>query len=265
MLIVNADDLAMTPGANAGIFKGYDEGLITHASIMANCDYFDEAIDGLQKREELGLGMHLNLTYGNSLTKNPLISNEKGEFNLGYKDLLLTKNSAFLEAIEGEWEAQILRVINATNRKLTHIDSHRHIHLIPHLYPIAIKLAKKYEINRVRLVKEGIFNSLALTKRANFILNGGIIKYSLLRSFSIIDAKYEDFYKNINFYSILYTGVVSKEILQKLKNSSKIYEIMVHPSIIELDKDVYFYDKAEKAYRVSEDRVKELEAVLLDA
>jgi predicted glycoside hydrolase/deacetylase ChbG (UPF0249 family) len=264
MLIVNADDLAMTPGANAGIFKGYDNGLINYASIMANCDYFNEAIDGAKKRPALNIGMHLNLTYGKSLTKNPLFCNSKGEFNLGYKELLLTKNQEFLEAIESEWEEQIKRVLDF-NIKLTHIDSHRHIHLIPHLYPIVIKLAKKYNINRVRLIKEGLFSSLALTKRANFILNGGIIKYALLRGFSIIDAKYKDLYKDINFYSILYTGVVSKEILQKLKNSSKTYEIMVHPSIIELDKDIYFYDEAEKAYRVSKDREKELEAVLLDA
>ena len=264
MLIVNADDLAMTPGANAGIFKGHDEGLITHASIMANCDYFNEAIEGIKKRPSLKIGMHLNLTYGKSLTKNPLLCNSKGEFNLGYKDLLLTKNREFLDAVELEWEEQINRVIS-NNIELTHIDSHRHIHLIPHLYPIAIKLANKYNISRVRLIKESLFSSISLTKRANFILNGGIIKYALLRNFSIIDAKYKDLYKDINFYSILYTGVVDKDILQKLKDSPKTYEIMVHPSIITLDKDIHFYDEAEKAYRVSKDRQKELEAVLLDA
>ena len=263
MLIVNADDLAMTLGANAGIFDGFDRGVITHASIMANCDYFDEAIDGVLQRDRFGLGMHLNITYGKALKPNSLICNEDGLLNLGYLDLLKRRDKEFLEAIYNEWDAQIKRVLSATNgRELTHIDSHRHVHLIPHLYPLAIKLAKKYNITRVRLINEPLLGSLLLTKRFNFIVNGGIIKYMLLRTFSALDAKYANYYKDINFYSILYTGVIGDDILQKLKNSPKTYEIMVHPSHTNLDKDVYFYDEAEKAYRVSKNRELELKSVL---
>ena len=264
MLIINADDLGMTPGANKAIFDGFDNGGITHASIMANCDYFAEAMEGVAKREELGLGMHLNLTYGKALINNPLLCNEDGFFKLGYLDLIKRKDKEFLDAIAAEWEAQIQRVLNFsnTNRVLTHIDSHRHIHMIPHLYKIAVALAKKYNIKRVRLINEDLLHSLLLTKRVNFILNGGVIKYLLLRSFSFIDAKYSNLYNNINFYSILYTGVIGKDIIQKLQSSKNTYEIMVHPSYPELDTNVQFYDDAEKAYRVSSDRKKELEAVL---
>jgi len=262
MLIVNADDLAMTPGANAGIFKGFDEGIITHASIMANCDYFDEAIDGIKQRPELGIGIHFNLTYGRSLTENPLISDSNGLFNLSYSQLLLNKDEKFLEAVEAEWKAQINKVKQNINKKITHIDSHRHIHLIPHIYPIVVKIAKQYNIQRIRLVKENFLNSLLLTKKANFFLNGGIIKYILLKSFSYINAKNDDFYKDILFYSILYTGVISKEIILKLESRPDTYEIMVHPSITELDLNIKFYDENEKEYRVSNDRKSELKAVL---
>jgi predicted glycoside hydrolase/deacetylase ChbG (UPF0249 family) len=229
---------------------------------MANCDYFDETIKGIKERPNLNIGMHLNLTYGKSLSNSPLLTNSKGEFNLGYKDLLLNKDKKFLEAIKIEWDMQIQRVLNCINLNLTHIDSHRHIHLIPHLYPIVIELASRYSINRVRLVKESFWSSLKLTKKANFILNGGVVKYALLKSFSYIDKKYKDLYKDINFYSILYTGVVDKTILQALQYSSKTYEIMVHPSIVNHDKDIYFYDEAEKEYRVSKNREKELDAIL---
>jgi predicted glycoside hydrolase/deacetylase ChbG (UPF0249 family) len=264
MLIINADDLAMTPGANRAIFDGFDQGGITHASIMANCDYFDEAIEGVQQREALGLGMHLNLTYGKSLLNNPLYCDNNGVFNLGYLDLLKKRDNEFLTAVEAEWDAQIQRVLSFSNKeqKLTHIDSHRHIHLIQHLYKVAVKLTKKYKIQRVRLVNENIYNSFMLTKRVNFILNGGIIKYLLLRSFSAVDARHCNLYKDTKFYSILYTGVIGADIIKKLQNSQETYEIMVHPSYPELDKDVQFYDEAEKAYRVSNDRKKELEAVL---
>ena len=263
MLIVNADDLAMTPGANQGIFEGFDKGAVTHASVMANCDYFDEAMQGVQERPNLGLGIHLNITYGKPLIHNSLYCNKEGIFNLGYLDLMKNRNLEFLAAVEAEWEAQIERVLSVSQRKkLTHLDSHRHVHMIPHLYKIAVKLAKKYGVERIRLINENMLRSLLLTKRFNFLLNGGIVKYLLLRSFSAIDAKYANYYDNIQFYSILYTGVIGGDILQKLQNAKESYEIMVHPSVTALDRDVHFYDEAEKAYRISKDREKELEAVL---
>lgn len=264
MLIVNADDLAMTAGTNKAIFEGFDKGIITHTSLMANGDYFDDAMAGIKSREKLGLGVHLNLTYGKVLINSRLYCNDEGEFNLKYKDLLLTKKKDFLKAVEKEWEAQITKVLSSANapKVLTHLDSHRHIHLLPHLYPIVIKLAKKYKIKRVRLIKENFLHAIMLSKSVNFILNGGIIKYLLLRSFSFWNEQFEDLYKDIKFYSIIYTGVISKDILLKLKNSQMNYEIMVHPSLTALDKDVKFYDEAEKSYRLSPHREQELEAVL---
>jgi len=264
MLIINADDLGMTPGTNKAIFDGFDKGAITHASIMANCDYFMDAMQDIPSRPNLGIGMHLNLTYGKALIANPLYCDKNGFFNLGYKDLLLTKNKEFLKAIEKEWEAQIQRVLEYSSIPitLTHLDSHRHIHLIPHLYPIVVKLAFQYNIRRIRLINENILSSFSLTKRFNFIFNGGIIKFLLLRTFSLIDSRYKNFYSNIKFYSILYTGVIRGDILQKLQNSSSTYEIMVHPNYPELDSNITFYDDAEKAYRISSDREDELKSVL---
>ncbi len=262
ILIVNADDLGMTPGTNKAIFDGHDTGMITHTSIMANGDYFTEAIEGLQSRKELGVGMHLNLTYGKSLHFSRIYNDEQGIFNLGYLKLLVLSayNKEFLKETEEEFEQQILRVID-NGLTLTHIDSHRHIHLIPGIYRIVVKLAKKYNIPRVRLINENIIDSISLSGRYNFILNGGIIKYLLLRTFTAIDASHANLYKNINFYSILYTGVVTGDILHKVKASGKNYEIMVHPGILELDKEVIFYDQGEKSYRMSKEREDELNAV----
>ncbi len=262
-IIVNADDLGMTPGTNKAIFNGYDHGMITHTSIMANGDYFSEAIEGLQERKELGVGIHLNLTYGKALHFNSVYNDAEGIFNLGYLKLLALsiRNKEFLKAIEVEFEQQILRAVHA-EISITHLDSHRHIHLIPGIYPIVAKLAKKYDIFRVRLVNENIIDSMSLSGRYNFILNGGIIKYLLLRTFTAIDASHANLYENIKFYSILYTGVVTRDILQKLRISDEHYEVMVHPGITELDKDVVFYDPDEKSYRMSKDREDELEAVL---
>jgi len=260
-MIVNADDLGMTPGTNRAIFEGYDRGAITHTSVMANGDYFDEAMEGMASREGLGLGVLLNLTYGKALVKNPLYCNDKGLFNLGYGALLTRRDDTLLLAIEKEFEAQVKHVLERRG-VLTHLDSHRHIHLIPHIYLIVVKLAKKYQIPRVRLINEDFMGSLDLTRRYNFILNGGIVKYLLLRAFSFLDAHNKNLYQGIKFYSILYTGVIGADILQKLKNSTIIYEIMVHPGYPRMDENIDFYDPDEKEYRVSADRLEELKTVL---
>ena len=263
-MIVNADDLGMTPGTNRAIFEGFDKGAITHTSIMANADYFEDAMAGMQSRTELGLGMHLNLTYGKALIDNPLYCDKNGIFNLGYGALLKRKDDEFVSAVKKEFDTQIRRVLDGMDgaAKLTHIDSHRHIHLIPHIYPIVAELAVKYNIPRVRLIREDFIESIKLSGRFNFIMNGGIVKYLLLKSFSIIDAKKADLYKNMKFYSILYTGVVGPDILKKLSQSSVDYEIMVHPGYPEMDEKIDFYDENEKAYRISEDRKMELDTVL---
>ena len=262
-MIVNADDLGMTAGTNKAIFKGYDHGVITHASIMANGDFFSEAIEGLKSRKKLGIGVHLNLTYGKALHPSTLYNDDHGIFNLGYLPILLKSlyHKAFLKVIEKEFEQQILQVVN-TGTTLTHLDSHRHIHLIPAIYRIVVKLAVKYNIQRIRLINEKIADSFSLSRKYNFILNGGVIKYLLLRTFTVLNAGYADLYKDMKFYSILYTGVVTGDILQKLKNSDENYEVMIHPGVTELDKDAIFYDQNEKSYRVSKDRADELDAVL---
>jgi len=263
-VIVNADDLAMTLGTNRAIFDGYDDGCITHASIMANGDYFDDAINGVIERESLGIGLHLNITYGKAIIQDLLYCDSDGYFNLSYKDLLLQKDPNFLSAIEKEWDAQISLVISSLpkERVLTHIDSHRHIHIIPHFYPIVVKLAERYKIERVRLIKESLINSIQITKKFNFILNGGIVKYMLLKLFTISNLKHRDLYGDRNFYSILYTGVVDSEILKRVLESGDRYEVMVHPGYPHLDKDMPFYDEDEKSYRISDNRIKELEAVV---
>jgi predicted glycoside hydrolase/deacetylase ChbG (UPF0249 family) len=262
-MILNADDLGMTPGANRAIFEGHDRGAVTHTSVMANGDYFDDAMEGMASRPKLGLGMHLNLTYGKALLEHPLYCDERGVFKLGYGALLRYRDPAFLDVVKKEFEAQILRVRERIEegRELTHIDSHRHIHLIPHLYRIVIDLARTYRIPRVRLIREDLFTSIRMTGSLDFFLNGGIVKYALLRSFTHLDARYEDRYEGLRFYSILYTGIVGAKVLERIASRREAYEVMVHPGDPELDRQIDFYDPAERAYRISDDRSRELEAV----
>jgi predicted glycoside hydrolase/deacetylase ChbG (UPF0249 family) len=167
----------------------------------------------------------------------------------------------FVKEVKKEFELQILRVLNC-GITITHIDSHRHIHLIPKIYNIVLDLSLKYNIKRIRLINEDFLDSFLMSGKYNFILNGGLVKFTLLKIFSRIDSKKADLYEDLRFYSILYTGVIHKNIFENLKLSEYNYEVMVHPGITDLDTHVFFYDKNEKAYRLSKDREDELDAVL---
>ena len=103
--IVNADDLGMTPGTNKAIFDGHDNGYINSTSIMTNCDYFNEAIHGLKARKDLKVGIHLNLTYGKSLSGSFMLGNQYGFFNLSYLQILYKSivSKSFLAEIEDEF------------------------------------------------------------------------------------------------------------------------------------------------------------------
>ena len=48
-IILNADDFGMTHEANLGIEKAMQEGYCSQTSVVANTNYFDEAVEIAQK------------------------------------------------------------------------------------------------------------------------------------------------------------------------------------------------------------------------
>ena len=51
--------------------------------------------------------------------------------------------------LEREWEAQIARAVDAGLR-VTHLDSHQHLHLLPTFLPVALRLARHFGVAFVR-------------------------------------------------------------------------------------------------------------------
>ena len=72
-----------------------------------------------------------------------LLTDNKGNFNVGYGYLILNQNKKeLLGQIEAEFRAQIEKVISQT--KVDHLDSHVHTHAIPEIFKLTCKLAKDY-------------------------------------------------------------------------------------------------------------------------
>ena len=65
-LIVNADDLGWTLGVNRGIAEAHRNGIVTSTSLLANGARSKTAWRRRSDLPRLGVGVHLNLSDGNT-------------------------------------------------------------------------------------------------------------------------------------------------------------------------------------------------------
>lgn len=238
--IFNADDFGMTPGVNQAIAKAYHEGILNSTSIMINLNFVREALDLKKDMPNLDVGLHLNLTnqYALSVPQNiPLLADANGEFKNGFVNLFLLSlihPKELARQVELEARAQIEKALKL-GIKLSHIDSHRHIHHIPVIFKVVKKLAEEYKIPRIRVMNENIFNTLKFNDDKSYLKDGGLIKYLILRSMVIWNRYPTDTY----FYSILYTCKLGKNRFKgiKIPEKYKAVEVGIHPAMPEVDKE----------------------------
>jgi len=60
-LIINSDDFGMCHSVNEGIVRGFREGILTQASLMVPCPWFEEAV-ALAREHGIPVGVHLTAT-----------------------------------------------------------------------------------------------------------------------------------------------------------------------------------------------------------
>ena len=157
-LIVNADDLGWTAGVNRGIAEAHRNGIVTSASLLANGEAFTEAVALARDTSGLGVGVHLNLNTGPPVAPRasvPSLLNDAGEFEGGPDGLLLkiATRGLSMREVELEWSAQISKVRDA-GIEPTHLDGHKHVHMLPGLFEIALRLAKRHGIGAIRVSHE---------------------------------------------------------------------------------------------------------------
>jgi predicted glycoside hydrolase/deacetylase ChbG (UPF0249 family) len=142
-LIVTADDVGLHRGMIEGAIRAYREGIVTACSVVANGVAFDDAIDRLREVPALEVGVHLTLVEEKSLTGLRL-PRSYASFMVGRKDYV---------GIERELHAQIERVL-ATGLRVTHLNGHQHLHMLPSIFAIVTRLAGEYGIGYVRRVRD---------------------------------------------------------------------------------------------------------------
>ena len=134
-LIVNADDFNLTAGVSRGIAEAHQGGIVSSTTVMVNLPGLRENLRYIQDLSMLGLGLHLNLTFGP-----PASPAEKVRSLLGSDGWLVRDPAGQLqvgdpEEIAREWEAQVEIFVTAVGRPPTHLDTHHNLHARPPASP----------------------------------------------------------------------------------------------------------------------------------
>lgn len=159
--ILNADDFGRHELINKAVEIGAREGLLRSATIMPGGDAFVDAVSVAKRNFNLGVGIHFTLVNGNPILPSdeiPSLVDNGGKFFDDYKIFTQRFFSGKINLTEVRRElcAQLEKVEH-TGLKITHADSHQHMHTLPKIIDIVIDLVKQSDIKAIRTPKTPLF------------------------------------------------------------------------------------------------------------
>jgi len=138
-LVVNADDFGFTRDVNAGIVEAHRHGILTATTLMATggatSDAFDDAVRLARENPSLDIGCHLVLVQapGMPLTVAQLV-----------RAVTLGRIRIYDELVK-----QVRRILDA-GISPTHLDTHKHTHLLPPVLDAVARISEEFHIPWVR-------------------------------------------------------------------------------------------------------------------
>jgi len=236
-LIVSCDDLGITKEINLAIKDCANKGVITSSSIVANGEFYEHALNSIVNSIPIKFyGLHLNLTEGKALNKNSanILCNENNIFNISAKNFFLLnyyKSNKKLETtVYNELRSQIKKVLNS-GIKLSHFDSHEHIHHSPWIFKIVTELGREFNINKIRFVNEKVLIKTYFRDIYYKIKSLNYLKHFMI---NICNKKIKNsFISPDYFFGMLNSGKVKIDELFAYLNSvndDKTIEVCIHPA-----------------------------------
>ena len=238
---MNADDFGLTSGVNRAIVELHDARVLTSATLMARAAATKEAVDMALNRPSLGTGCHVVLVDGTPTldpSQLPTLTDQKtGAFHAttgAFLKKLLTIRIRSRE-IEAEASAQIA-FLQSCGLRLTHVDTHKHMHMFPGVLRPVLRAARKAGITAVRNPFETLW-SLNATPEAPELRRAQVVLLRRLEpTFRRIVAE-EGFTTTDGAVGVLATGSLNlanlKTILSAMPEGT--YELVSHPGYRDAD------------------------------
>lgn len=159
-LVVTADDVGLHPGMTLGALKAHDDGIVTACSVVANGRAFEAALDPLRDRPQLDVGIHLTLVGERPLAppeRVPSLIGRNGRFLRDFRAFTWRYLAGGIAAaeVEEELRRQIERLLGA-GLQAVHANSHQHLHVLPRVFEIVLRIAEEYRIPFVRIPGEPV-------------------------------------------------------------------------------------------------------------
>lgn len=254
-LIINADDFGLCDSVNQGIIDSLKKGIVSDLSFMINLEEFQDSDNLLKKSSINEVGLHLNLTVGRTIlgSKSRIADSKGNYFNLKELFLKIIKNQISSKDIYLEIKAQLKFLIDR-GYNITHIDSHRNIHILPSIMKPLLQVNKELGLNvPVRMPFEKINNPFLLTKSNAvriFLLNVMTLNCWFLTHYNWkIKTVGGNFFNNSK-----HENVFNEIVKQINKTSYQVFEIAVHPG--------YLSEKLRKYDSYYEPRLREIEFLI---
>ena len=236
-LIVNADDLGIHPRINAGIVSAYRQGILSSCTMLMTTAYFDQTIRDHVRPQALPVGIHLSLTLGKAVAPRGEVADlvdEDGNLKLTADRLIVSsfkgeRGGALLRQIGREFEAQ-LAIARDHGLKLTHADSHQHVHMNPPIFRLLEEMLPRFGIDRLRRSREFFHASVLGPEFAEVMRRNNLAKWALLRWRAA--GLHPALATTDDFFGVLYSGAVTKRAMLALLRAAApehSLEICIHP------------------------------------
>jgi hopanoid biosynthesis associated protein HpnK len=240
-LIVNADDFGLTAGINRAIAELHGAGVLTSTTLMAQAAATEEAIEIARSTPSLGVGCHVVLVDGKPLLPQreipTLVDPRTGRFLPTLRAFLTRLLSGRIRAaeIEAETAAQI-EFLQSHGLALTHIDTHKHVHMFPAVLRPVLRAARAAGIRAVRNPFEPAW-SLRATPHAPWMRRMEVNLLRRLESRFLQIVYSEGFATTNGAIGILATGSLDDDaassLLRKLPPGT--WELVTHPGYMDAE------------------------------
>ncbi|MFA5143490.1 MAG: ChbG/HpnK family deacetylase [Candidatus Omnitrophota bacterium] len=232
-LIVSADDLGLSESINRGIIKSFEEGIVTNLNMIPSGGAFYDAAALLRTVKPKEIGAHLALTETSpvSLVETvPALTTRDGRFHKSYPEFL---PRLILKRIDGgqiyaELKNQMER-LKTLGIPITNLSSHQHIHMLPGILKLFVKLAKEYNVPSIRCLHG---DSLRYPYSLKRIYRRCIMEYfdmGVRRALDNASIRHTG-----SFLGFLDGGNIREELLMKMLDNlpEGTTELVAHPGFI---------------------------------
>ncbi|MFH1996464.1 MAG: ChbG/HpnK family deacetylase [Candidatus Omnitrophota bacterium] len=248
-LIVNADDLGLTKSVNRGVIEAYAKGIVTDISILAAGSEFADAARAAKTAGIQNIGAHFSLTRflpiaGASdipglVDTNGRFYRDRAAFFIRYFAGKIPKESIHLEL-----KRQAERVI-AAGFTVTNLNSHEHIHMMPGMLQIFIRVAREFNIPVIRcLTPEPLGGPISFGKLYRIAIAGileGLAQKAIRKAGLIMPNR---------MFGFLDSGHLNGGIVERMLKGipDGVTELVTHPGYVgsEIEKGHRFHENCER-------------------